>query len=233
MNTRTSKILLTLLGTLAGLHAQAGRPLVTEDAGVLEPGACEVESFASRQREPSSPRVSGVSLQLGCGVGMQSQVALAGARERSEGETSRAWTFSGKTALNEPADDGPAYTLAWGAASLRQPGGSHRHEDSFLNGVMSMPWGEALTLHANLGWSRSESARQSTTGWALALEHATTPAVSLMTEAFATDRDHAPWVQLAARWTLVPEKLFLDGSWGLQTTGQRPKMVTLGLKASF
>lgn len=227
------KTLAATLCALACAGVQAGRPLVTEDAGVLEAGACELESFGSRLTESSMPRVTGGSLQFGCGVGLRSQVALAASRERSEGQTGRAWALVGKTALNDAQDGDAAYTLAWGAMWAKAPGDSTRHEDSFLNGVVSLPWHDTLTLHANLGWSRSASARQDTTGWALALEHATTPSLSLMTELFGSDRERSPWVQVAARWTLVPQRLFLDGSWGVQTTGTRPKMVTLGLKASF
>lgn len=232
MNTSCKTLTLSLCA-LACASVHAGRPLVTEDAGVLDAGACEIESFASRQREPSSPRVTGASLQFGCGIGLRSQVALAGASARSEGQTERSWALVGKTALNEPQEGEPAYTLAWGSAWAKAPGDATRHEDSFLNGVISLPWHDTLTLHANLGWSRSASARQDTTGWALALEHATTPTLTLMTEVFGSDRERSPWVQVAARWTLVPERLFVDGSWGVQTTGERPKMITLGLKAAF
>lgn len=41
-----------------------------------------------------------------------------------------------------------------------------------------------------------------------------------------------PFILLAVR-TVMPERLFLDGSWGLQTSGQRPRLITLGLKAAL
>ncbi|MBE0547216.1 MAG: hypothetical protein IH627_06030 [Rubrivivax sp.] len=224
---------LVAMAVAAAVDADAGRPLVTEDAGVLAAGECEVESYASRFKSRGEPKVSGGSLQFGCGVGLGTQVALAATAERSAGLTDRGVALVGKTALNAPQDGAAAYALAWGLVATRARGASYKHEDSFINGALTWPLNDALKLHANLGWSRSQSARQSSTGWALAVEHETTSAWSLLAETFASDRDRSPWVQLAARWTVVPERLFLDGSWGLQTSGQRPRQITLGLKAAF
>ncbi|MDO8419270.1 MAG: hypothetical protein Q7S90_04470 [Rubrivivax sp.] len=221
------------LAVATSIDAVAGRPLVTEDAGVLASGECEVETFASQLKARDEPKVSGWALQLGCGVGLGTQVALGVTAERSAGLTDRGIAFTGKTALVAPRDGAAAYSLAWGLVAARVAGASYEHEDSFVNGVMTLPLSDALMLHANLGWSRSQSARQSSTGWALAVEHEATPALSLMAETYATDRDRPAWVQVAVRWTLVPERLFVDGSWGFQTSGEHPKQITLGLKAAF
>ncbi|MDP1691829.1 MAG: hypothetical protein Q8L49_07770 [Burkholderiaceae bacterium] len=67
---------LVVLAVAAAVDADAGCPLVTEDAAVLAAGECEVESYASRLKSRDEPKVSGGSLQLGCGVGLGTQMAF-------------------------------------------------------------------------------------------------------------------------------------------------------------
>ncbi|WP_088284456.1 hypothetical protein [Ideonella sp. A 288] len=234
MNTRSMRPALGALA-LACLCplALAGRPIVTEDAGVLDRGACEFETFALRATQRGAPSATGLSAQVGCGVGYRSQVAVAVATTRSDGQSEHGLALVGKTALNEPGPTGPAWTLAWGLDAAKPSGESLDHESTFLNGVMSLPITERLKLHANLGWSHSQSARQSTTGWAMALERSLPSGIDLLGEVFADDRERSPWVQVGVRWAVVPDKLFVDASWGMQTSSSRPKALTIGLKAAF
>ncbi len=58
------------------LAAQAGRPLATEDAGVLDAGSCEFEAFAATERATASPVLRSHAFQVGCGVGARTQLAL-------------------------------------------------------------------------------------------------------------------------------------------------------------
>jgi hypothetical protein len=211
--------------------ACAGRPLVTEDAAVIEKAACEVESFAARTTERGSPSVRGTSLQLACGIVGHTQLALASATARSGGESERSWTFAGKTAVAESSLG--AWALAWGLAAVQPAGTSLKHETSFVNGVLTMPLNDSLKLHANLGWSRSQSDRQSRTGWSLALERNAAAGIDVMGETFANDRDKSPWIQFGLRWAAVQDRLFLDASWGRQTSSSRPTLLTVGLKAAF
>lgn len=60
--------------------ADAARPLVTDDAGVLEAGECEIETFIERSRVRGEPAYLGGSVQPGCGIGLRTQLSLIGAR---------------------------------------------------------------------------------------------------------------------------------------------------------
>jgi hypothetical protein len=210
--------------------AQAGRPLATEDADVLERGACEWESFAARQTVSGAPAVNGAGTQVGCGVGWNSQVALGYARERSAGASTSAWGLSGKTAIIERDAGATGFTLAWGLGSLRTPGGSMKHESSFLTLVATREWAGWLT-HANLGWERSESASMNTTTWNLAVERPIGAGVDLMAEVYGDDRSR-PWLGTGVRWT-VNERFSVNASWSVQRESPRPKLWTLGFKLGF
>jgi len=230
MNTQYPFATAVLLAWLA-LPVHAGRPLATDDAGVIETGQCEVESFLARASERGTPSTQGGSMQFGCGVGTQTQVALAAASFRTAGQSEQVWTLSGKTAFGEAA--GGTWALAYGLNAVKAPGRSLSHEGSFVNGVLTLALRDALKMHANLGWSHSQAGRQSTTNWALALEQSTSAGVDVMAEAFASDRESSPWIQLGLRWAAMPDKLFIDGSWGRQTGSTRPSLLTVGLKFAF
>ncbi len=217
---------LTALGTSAALHA--GRPLQTEDSGVLEPKACELEAVFERAR------LSGVSatsrtLQLGCGIGWQTQVALALAQ--AQGARADIYALNGKTALLAPKDDAAAITLAWSLDTQRSAGSSFRHERSALNLVWTQPRGDWL-IHANLGWNHSRSARQSTTSYSVAVERTKLGAFDLMAEVLADDRNEAT-LNFGLRFAALPERLWLDASWGTQLASPSAKLVSVGLKFAF
>jgi hypothetical protein len=221
---------LLCLAAAAG-SAQAGRPLATEDADVLERGECELEGFAARQTVTGAAATDGTALQAGCGIGWNSQAALGYARERSGGASTSAWSLSGKTAIVERAEGSTGITLAWGLGTLREPGGSMKHESSFLTLVATREWAGGWLTHANLGWTRSESASASSTTWNLAVEKPVGGGVDLMAEVYGDDREK-PWLGTGVRWS-VTERFSVNASWSVQNESPRPKLWTLGFKLAF
>lgn len=223
---------LAALLCLAALDpAIAGRPLATEDADVLERGECEAEGFVARQTATGTAASEGIALQAGCGIGWNSQAALGYARDRSAGASTSAWGLSGKTAIVERADGSTGITLAWGLGTLREPGGSMKHESSFLALVATREWAGGWLTHANLGWTRSESASANTTTWNLAVEKPVGNGVDLMAEVYGDDREK-PWLGTGVRWS-VTERFSVNASWSVQNTSPRPKLWTLGFKLAF
>ncbi len=222
---------LATLTALVALPAQAGRPLATEDADLLDAGACEWESFAAHTRASGEASVRAWATQVGCGVGWRSQAALAYSRARSDGASTSGWLLGGKTGLLPREDGQTGLTLAWGLAATREPGQSMKHELTYLNLVATRGFADGLTGHANLGWLRSESARASTTTWNLALEQAVGGGVDLLGEVYGDDRAR-PWLGLGLRWA-ASERLSLNASWATQDERPRQRLATLGFKLAF
>jgi len=108
---------------MAASCAHAGRPLTTEDAGVIEHGKCEVEGLAARMTESDDPRLDLDSLQFSCGAGADRQLALAAQRDRSDGASERALRAGGKTALRpltrETAGIAIAYAISGACCRAR------------------------------------------------------------------------------------------------------------------
>lgn len=214
---------------LLALPAWAGRPLITEDAGVLEAGQCELESYVARVHHPG---LTFQWAQLGCGIGLQTQLAAgAGGEISSSGHVTVA-AVSGKTALRQlTAAEQAGIAIAY--ATL---GGDHRdhlrHESSEVKAVLTIPHGQWL-LHANTGWVRNYASHADKIIWALALERQQAfAAVDLMGEIIGDDRG-TPLAQVAARWTVIPARLVVDASWGAQINNINIRQATVGLKLSF
>jgi len=105
------------------LPSLAGRPLQTEDAGLLDRGACEIEGVQQRLRVQGETGTEN-GLAANCGIGFNSQVGLGLAWARTAGERSRSAGIGGKTGLWAGEGDGaPALALAWGVGAARD--GSH------------------------------------------------------------------------------------------------------------
>jgi len=221
-----------LAALLSSLGAQAGRPLQTEDAGVLAATECEIEAVAERQRTDGL-RAQGSSLVFNCGLGARSQVGIGFARGREEGGLTRQVQLGGKTSLWQGAgDDAAALTIAW-AVSADRGDGRWRHAGDDLALVATLPAGPGA-VHLNLAHARDVPARLRRTRWAVAYEHVGAELggvlVAPMVEWFGNDR-HRAWWNLALRATLVPERLFVDASYGRQGGGAR--LVTVGAKVTF
>jgi hypothetical protein len=225
-------IFILMLTSVLASPSWAGRPLATEDAGVLDRGECEIESYAGRAKQGDSPSVSTLWAQFGCGIGLNSQLAVGTGREKSAGSRTRIAALTGKTFLRELTDNQTGFTLAYALFGAREPDDSFRHSASELKAVISAPHNGWL-LHANLGLNHSQNPASYSTVWGLATERpgAIGP-VDLMAEVFGDDRT-APWLQIAARWAVIPKRLYLDASWGVQTNSQHAKQVTVGLKIVF
>ncbi len=214
------------------LPAAAGRPLLTEDAGVLARGNCEVESLAGQATERGQPSTSTVWAQLGCGIGLRTQLAAGGGHVRSAGRSTYIDGIAGKTFLRELTETAAGFAIAYGVFGAREPDDHFRRDASELKAVLTVPL-ERWLIHANLGLLDAHRAATDRTTWALAGERAgALGPVDLMAEIVGNNREPA-LVQLAARWVVLPGRFSVDASWGRRGGDTRPTLVTIGLKLGF
>lgn len=207
--------------------ATAGSPLFTEDASVLAAKTCEAEAYLAKAM-PGASHAGGA--QFGCGVGAGSQLALAVGRDSAWG-TNQAGVL-GKTALLALSETQPGLAVAYAASFQKSPTADARYEAAEAKLALTIQEQQWL-LHANAGWARARSEAADVVTWNFAAERlGARDRLDLMAEVFGDSR-HAPWLRLAARWALVPERIFFNLSWGVQASGNKDKLIVSGLHVSF
>ncbi len=221
-----------LLCCAAAAHAE--RPLQTEDAGVLDRGECQGQSAVAQLKDDGA-RVRNGYVQLGCGVLQGTQVQLAIGRTTGDGARSDDVVLNGKTALIPLTDERPGLAIAYSAVGARPRAPEQQGLRLVLGAVKavySAPFASNWVAHANLGWARDTEARSDSTLWNLALERTAIGPFDLLGEVFGTDHD-AAWLNVGARWWVMPKTLWLDASYGVQTRGSRPRLATVGVSFFF
>ena len=221
--------LVGLAGIAFGVAAQAARPLVTDDTGVLDRGSCELETVLSRAKA-GGVTVGGNSLQMGCGVGARTQVALAVDRAKEDGLRVRGTTLAGKVSLvpGEDASWSASGSITWVAL----PGKGNQHAATAVNLLHTRAMGNQFSLHANLGHARDALSRRGSTTWGVAMEHAGWGPVAVMGELIGDDLSAPAW-NIGLRWSAWPDTLTLDIAYGQKMVGGRPKSLSIGVKLSF
>lgn len=197
----TRTFLFSLLGCTA---AHAARPLVTDDASIVAPGDCQLESWT--QHTPTQIEYWAVpacnpygAWELSAGAGRI--VPGDGAQRYVEG------VIQGKTLFK------PLTPNSWGvgltiANVLR--GGTPVGDVSMLVPLSVSLWDDKVLVHLNAGVLREGLTAHRTGGqWAAGTEWAATHDLALSLEAYGTEKGHG-YVQTGLRFTVIPDRLDLD-----------------------
>jgi hypothetical protein len=209
--------------------AQAARPFVVDDARVVDPGACQVESWF--KRNPSSHELWALPA---CNVRGFELTAGAGALHDSSpaGTDARDYQFQLKSLLREIPADGWGIGYAVGAV---------RHADINLRqNLLANYYGHVLASRAipaldlvlltSVGGIENRQERRAGVTWGVGAEYYLRPSFLLLAETYgATGFDR--FAQMGTRWWLVPDHVQVDASYGWQLNGiDRTEWVTIGLR---
>ncbi|MRV74600.1 hypothetical protein GJ700_23095 [Duganella sp. FT92W] len=201
----------------------AARPLVTDDAPILDPGQCQLETWV--QREPTHTHYWVVPA---CNFHGDWELAAGAARiqARDGGLGMNQAVLQAKTLLAAPKD--APWRVGLVVADQFEPANG-------LAGVWSVyaPLtvdlnGDRLQWHTNVGWRRERHERPAAT-WATALEVAVGERSALTVESYGV-RGGGAWRQLGVRYALVPGRADADIAWGEKSgSGRRERYYAAGL----
>lgn len=213
--------------------AHAARPLVTDDAGVLRAGECEIETVVERSRVSGEQAYLGGSVQPGCEIGLRTQLSLIGARWDGQPPVTNVG-FAGKTALIAPRESRAGLTIGYSIEWSRPNGQSYRSDAGFLILIATLPFERDWSAHINAGWQRAQQPRDSAFVWGLAIERESVGGtrLDLMAETYR-DGDASPWVALGARYRVMDNRLSINGSIARKSGGERETLATLGARLAF
>jgi hypothetical protein len=191
---------------LLSTTAWAGRPLATDDATILAPGDCQVETWHQHSgplREWwAMPACRFGGWELAAGKGQSNNAVL-----------------QAKTVLRSLNANG----WGLGLAVATQHGMARQHT---VNLPLTMSFGgDALLVHLNGGWLRQPGAPGRAT-WSFGSELAFAPRWSASVESYGSHH-RPPTRQAGLRYTLVEGRLDLDAS--VAKTSGAPHQLSLGM----
>lgn len=209
-----------LLG-LAAAPAGAARPMITDDARMVDPQACQLETW--RRVGPAG----GESWALpACNPGGGLELTLGGARLDGEDPATRPVLMQAKTLFRPlvPGDWGVGLAVG----TVQRPGGA---DEVYAYLPVSRSFGlDELVLHANLGLLHERATRRERLSWGLGLEWALAPRLGGIAEVFDQAAGR-PLVQVGLRAWLLPGRVQLDATAGDRLGGEaRSRWLTLGLR---
>lgn len=213
---------LAILGAalLTACAAQAGRPMVTEDATLVDPKTCQFDSWVQKNRHSTE-----MWAMPACNFTGNVELAAGGALTREAGHTHASdLALQGKTLFKPMEPNGWGVGLA--AGMVRYPKANARDWYALIPVSFSLR-DDDLLVHTNLGWLRDGRERQDRMTWGLGAELQLTQRVGLTAETYGQDRGK-PFYQFGVRHWLAPERVQLNASYG-NRNGGGDRWFSLGL----
>ncbi len=196
--------MISLLLCLLAPIVQAARPMITDDARIVDDKACQLESWSRLNRGSTE-----YWALPACNFGGDLEVTVGGGVTH-EGNTTSApdQVLQGKALLKPLASNG------WGAALTV---GSNRHpqaggRDWYAYVPLSFSFNDdRFVLHSNTGWQRSHESNALT--WGLGSETQLSASTWLIAESFGQNRGK-PSYQMGLRHWLLPDRIQIDTTYG-------------------
>jgi hypothetical protein len=210
---------------------QAGRPLTTEDASILEAKACQLETWIDRSRVATD-----FWFVPACNFGADIEWQLGGSRTRMQGEGGFSQSyFQAKTAFVSVTEHPWGIGLVLGVQRFPLRETESGWSDPFALLPVSFQLGaEDRLLHFNVGWTRDKAEKRNVTLWGIALE-ASLPGgvITAVGEAFG-ENARTPFVRLGGRWNQLAKNLDVDLTFVGKSGGTKAeRFVSVGLYYKF
>ncbi len=211
-------LLLALLLAASGAHA--ARPFVTDDARIVDKDGCQVETFVKRQRRFDEsefwflPACNPWGAELTAG---HSRV------DSTLGDT-RTTILQAKMLLKPLTTNGSGYALTLGTffGATTNP---------YLNAIGSFSFADdRIVVHTNLGALRDNAARISRGTWGAGAEVLLiAPRLYGIIETYG-QRGEKPTVHTGLRIWIVPNRVQVDTTIGVQRSSLERRFGTVGLR---
>ena len=207
--------------SLPMLDAWAARPMITDDARVVDPKACQVESWVRRNRESTE-----MWALPACNPTGHFEFTFGGARTEEHGKS--AFTdqiVQVKTILRPLETDGWGAGLAVGTARhLKRASANGWPGDAYFYVPVSIAFNQdQWVVHLNAGAVNRRDERSTLVTWGLGNEIRLRDDLYFIPEMFRSERGR-PFYQVGFRYWIVKDRLQMDATYGnraVSDTGER------------
>jgi hypothetical protein len=217
---------LALLGAVPAAHA--ARPMITDDARIVDAKACQVEAWARRNRDSTE-----YWALPACNPTGNAELTFGGARTQADGES--AFTdnlVQAKTIFRPLQPEGWGIGLAVGAVrKLKRESANGWPGDPYFYSPISLSLpGDWWTVHLNLGAQRNRAEGRNVFLWGLGNEIALRDDLFFIPEIFHNESGR-PFYQLGLRYWVVKDRLQLDSTYGNRAEGgSKENWFSIGLR---
>lgn len=193
------------------MDAQAARPMITDDARLVDPRACQVESWARRNRDSTE-----FWALPSCNVTGNLELTFGGAVGRDSGGTRTTdVVLQGKTLLRRMEPNGWGVGLVLG--NVRHPAiNRDRNLLGDVYGYVPASFSyldDRFVLHVNVGVLRDRHARRDRITWGIGSESQLSDRTWLIAETFGQNTGR-PFLQIGVRHWIVPNHVQIDTTYG-------------------
>jgi hypothetical protein len=207
---------------LVALPALAARPLVTEDASILDDKACQLEAWLD-----SAHAATQGWLVPACNFGGHIEWQVGFARTHAAGESRFSDAYAQAKSARKIGEGPWSVGGVLGVTRRGLDARVRRWDNPYWLAIGTGEFG-AITAHANVGWSHDRETGRDVTPWGIAFEHATLPRLILLAEAFSVNRER-PFLRAGIRHAAIAERLDLDLSVVARAGGGRSdRLVSVG-----
>jgi len=199
------KILIFILGFGTFNIAQAARPMMTDDARIVDPKACQLESWVR-----DSKHMTEYWAQPGCNVGENAEITIGGSLEGENGHSSFANEIYQIKSIIRPIDiNQTGYSIVLGNARDPKRAMNKVIQDWYLNVPISYPYNDRLVIHTNLGVTHLTDERTEKINWGLSSEYNYNERVDLISEVF-NQSSNSTYFQFGLRYWLIKNRAQID-----------------------
>ena len=219
-------LLAAALAAASGAHA--ARPMITDDARIVDAGACQVESWARRNVDSTE-----LWALPACNPWGNAELTFGGAFTNAGGHTRFTDNQAQVKTLFRPYEPG-GWGVGVAVGTLRRlqrdtargwPG------DAYFYVPLSFAAGsDDLVLHVNAGASRHRDEGRTQATWGLGAEARINPRLYFIPETFSNDRGR-PFFQAGLRFWVVPDRMQVDATYGNRLVSEsRERWFSIGVR---
>ena len=208
-------------------NAHAARPMATDDANIVDPNSCQLESWI-KTTHTSFERWA----IPGCNFGHDIEWSVGGnAQQEQQLPNTQFWLAQAKKRWRMVDDGGigVSTTLGTQQTQVARPGQPVDH-DYYVNVPVTIALGDDRFVHLNGGWVNHQSLKVTRATWGVGGEWPIRPDVIGIAETYGESVAGTRF-QVGLRFWVVPKRMQIDTTYGNQVgQPEHLRWFTLGIR---
>ena len=186
-------------------HSYAARPMLTDDARIVDAKSCQLESWVR-----DSKNVTEYWALPACNVSENLEVTIGGSLEGESGHSSFAnELYQMKSIIQPIAINQTGYSIVLGNGRDPKRTMNKVIQDWYLNVPISYPYNDRLVIHTNLGVTHLTDEKTEKMNWGLSSEYNYNEHIDLISEVF-NQSSNSTYFQFGLRYWLIKNRAQID-----------------------